>query len=447
MGPVSTASTDAAQATSAPNTKRLHWAAINQPTDLTLFANGEAVEVDLSSIGDLFPSRPAAAATGTPSRRRSFTDSTPQLPARCRSASSRSVRDTRSESSPDAEAGSSLLQRQRKQNVEIVLLRQLRGLPPEQLSSLPDRMALQMPDTDGAITYIVPTGEWVMQREGIEALIKCLPTSEEAVSMRAFSDMPRLPNQFGMAERFVYEMCRIPRVAAKFKAVGFALEFSDNVQNVQRDLAVLSAAFAELEANTELHQLLNIILKVGNTMNTGTVRGNAKGFRLSLLPRLPHVKSTINPRVTLIHYLLSICPPRVAAWPQELKHLARAERLSLANAREFVRQMMMVLEQVVLMECVSCGEAEGETSVFLDRMRRFGHDARAKLTVLQGDLVAAEEQCARVMLFFGEDGTEMDLSTFLTTISGFRTAWLRALVDHNNGVQPLPDALHRRASC
>lgn len=39
-----------------------------------------------------------------------------------------------------------------------------------------------------------------------------------------------------MAERFVFEMSRVPRAAAKFKAVGFALEFSDNVLNVRQDL-------------------------------------------------------------------------------------------------------------------------------------------------------------------------------------------------------------------
>lgn len=220
----------------------------------------------------------------------------------------------------------------------------------------------------------------------------------------------------------------------------FALEFSDNLGNVRRDLDTLCAAFRELAENEALHQLLKVILRVGNVMNTGTAQGNAAGFRLSLLPKLPDIKSSVDSQLTLVHYLLAVCPTAVAAWPRDLRHLSQAEKLSLANAREFARHMAIILQQVVI------PEGAGSEGVFSLRMRQFAEQAQEQLTALQADLLAAEEQFTRTMAFFGEDGTEMDPSTFLTTIAGFRVAWLKSLAEKDRaGRVLLPEG--RRNSC
>ncbi|XLQ99933.1 hypothetical protein S83_066132 [Arachis hypogaea] len=52
-----------------------------------------------------------------------------------------------------------------------------------------------------------------------------------------------------------------------------------------------------------LLKFLKAILKAGNRMNAGTSRGNAQGFNLSALRKLPDVKS-IDRKTSLLHFIV-----------------------------------------------------------------------------------------------------------------------------------------------
>ena len=75
--------------------------------------------------------------------------------------------------------------------------------------------------------------------------------------------------------------------------------------------AVLEAS-KDLSKSRHLKKLLEIVLALGNYMNRGQ-RGNASGFRIVSLNKIGDTKSSLNKRVTLLHYLTDIIEQKVSS--------------------------------------------------------------------------------------------------------------------------------------
>jgi len=71
-------------------------------------------------------------------------------------------------------------------------------------------------------------------------------------------------------------------------------------------------ASKEVCRSRRLKKLLELVLALGNYMNQGQ-RGNASGFRIASLNKIVDTKSSINRRVTLLHYLAEVSEHKVSA--------------------------------------------------------------------------------------------------------------------------------------
>ena len=71
-------------------------------------------------------------------------------------------------------------------------------------------------------------------------------------------------------------------------------------------------ACKELHASRRVRQILELVLAYGNYMNRGQ-RGNAFGFRVASLNKMVDTKSSINRRVTLLHYVITVVENQVCA--------------------------------------------------------------------------------------------------------------------------------------
>ena len=61
-------------------------------------------------------------------------------------------------------------------------------------------------------------------------------------------------------------------------------------------------------------QVLEVVLAFGNFMNRGN-RGNASGFRLSSLNKMADTKSSSEPDINLLHYLVQTLKTKVSCHP------------------------------------------------------------------------------------------------------------------------------------
>ncbi|CAN4111085.1 unnamed protein product [Withania somnifera] len=134
----------------------------------------------------------------------------------------------------------------------------------------------------------------------LEALAKMVPTKEEEDKLSSYKgDI----NELGSAEKFVMAMLKVPFAFLRIEAMLYRETFDDEVHLLKKSFSMLEEACKELRSSRLFLKLLEAVLKTGNRMNIGTIRGGAKAFKLDALLKLSDVKGT-DGKTTLLHFVV-----------------------------------------------------------------------------------------------------------------------------------------------
>lgn len=134
----------------------------------------------------------------------------------------------------------------------------------------------------------------------LEALAKMVPTKEEEAKLFGYKgDI----NELGSAEKFVRAVLSIPFAFERVEAMLYRETFEDEVVHLRNSFSMLEEACKELRSSRLFLKLLEAVLKTGNRMNVGTIRGGAKAFKLDALLKLSDVKGT-DGKTTLLHFVV-----------------------------------------------------------------------------------------------------------------------------------------------
>lgn len=79
------------------------------------------------------------------------------------------------------------------------------------------------------------------------------------------------------------QMSTVKQLKVRLEAILFKLQFEEQLNNIKPDVVSVTAACEELSKSQNFSQLLEIILVVGNFMNSGSRNGKAFGFSISYL--------------------------------------------------------------------------------------------------------------------------------------------------------------------
>ncbi|KAI4301769.1 hypothetical protein L6164_035016 [Bauhinia variegata] len=134
----------------------------------------------------------------------------------------------------------------------------------------------------------------------LEALVKMAPTKEEEAKLSSYKgDI----NELGSAERFVRTTLSVPLAFQRVEAMLYRETFEDEVVHLRNSFSMLEEACKELRSSRLFLKLLETVLKTGNRMNVGTIRGGARAFKLDALLKLADVKGT-DGKTTLLHFVV-----------------------------------------------------------------------------------------------------------------------------------------------
>lgn len=78
-------------------------------------------------------------------------------------------------------------------------------------------------------------------------------------------------------------MSTVKQLKVRLEAILFKLQFEEQLNNIKPDVVSVTAACEELIKSQNFSKLLEIILVVGNFMNSGSRNGKAFGFSISYL--------------------------------------------------------------------------------------------------------------------------------------------------------------------
>lgn len=100
----------------------------------------------------------------------------------------------------------------------------------------------------------------------------------------------------------------IKRLMPRLRSLSFMLRYEELIQDVKPDIVAATAACEEVKNSKKFARILELILLLGNYMNSGSKNGQAFGFEFNFLTKVRtarHVSQS--PRA--IDVVLSLCFP------------------------------------------------------------------------------------------------------------------------------------------
>ncbi|XAR55417.1 hypothetical protein NMG60_11035484 [Bertholletia excelsa] len=136
--------------------------------------------------------------------------------------------------------------------------------------------------------------------ELVQTLLKMAPTQDEELKLRLFNGAL---SQLGPADRFLKVMVDIPFAFKRLESLLFMNSLQEEVSVIKDSFQTLEVACTELKKSRLFLKLLEAVLKTGNRMNDGTLRGGAQAFKLDTLLKLSDVKG-VDGKTTLLHFVV-----------------------------------------------------------------------------------------------------------------------------------------------
>uniref|UniRef100_A0AAZ3S8G4 Formin-like protein 3 n=1 Tax=Oncorhynchus tshawytscha TaxID=74940 RepID=A0AAZ3S8G4_ONCTS len=255
----------------------------------------------------------------------------------------------------------------------------------------------------------------------VECLMRFLPTEAEGKTMRQYERERRPLDALTDEDRFMLFFSKIERLTQRMNIITFVGNFSDNVNMLTPQLNAIIAASASVKSSPKLKRMLEIILALGNYMNSSK-RGSVYGFKLQSLDLLLDTKST-DRKMTLLHYIAVVVKekyPELANFFNELHFVDKAAAVSLENVLLDVRELGKGMD-LIRREC-----SLHDHSV----LKGFLQTSDTQLDKLQKDAKTAEEAFNNVVNYFGESSKTTPPSVFFPVFVRFIRAYKDAVVDN-----------------
>uniref|UniRef100_H2LUA1 Formin-like 3 n=1 Tax=Oryzias latipes TaxID=8090 RepID=H2LUA1_ORYLA len=255
----------------------------------------------------------------------------------------------------------------------------------------------------------------------VECLMRFLPTEAEVKVLRQYERERRPLDQLAEEDRFMLLFSKIERLTQRMNIITFVGNFADNISMLTPQLNAVIAASGSVKSSPKLKRMLEIILALGNYMNSSK-RGCVYGFKLQSLDLLLDTKST-DRKMTLLHYIALIVKekyPELANFYNELHFVDKAAAVSLENVLLDVRELGKGMD-LIRRECSLHDHPV---------LKSFLQGSDAQLDKLQKDSKAAEEAFNSVVNYFGESAKTTPPSVFFPVFVRFIKAYKDAVEEN-----------------
>ncbi|KAL3978896.1 vomeronasal 2 receptor [Sarotherodon galilaeus] len=248
----------------------------------------------------------------------------------------------------------------------------------------------------------------------VECLMRFLPTEAEVKLLRQYERDRKPLEALSDEDRFMMQFSRLERLSQRMTIMTFMGNFSDNVQMLTPQLHAMIAASVSIKSSQKLKKILEIILALGNYMNSSK-RGAVYGFKLQSLDLLLETKSTDRTQ-TLLHYISNVVRekyPAVSLFYNELHYVDKAAAVSLENVLSDVKELQRGMELTWREFSVSHNAT----------LKDFISRNESRLSKLQEDARIAQDAFEDAVKFFGESSKTMPPSVFFPIFVRFIKAY------------------------
>ncbi|KAF3567247.1 hypothetical protein DY000_02019510 [Brassica cretica] len=281
------------------------------------------------------------------------------------------------------------------------------------------RVKMPLPDMMAAVQAMDDT---VLDIDQIEKLISFCPTKEEMELLNNYTgDKERL----GKCEQYFLELMKVPRVESKLRVFSFKIQFQTQVTELRKSLNVVKSACEEIPSSQKLKGIMKRILYLGNTLNQGTVRGAAVGFKLESLLTLSDTRAA-NSKMTLMHYLCKVFASKASHlldFHKDLENLESASKIQLKSLAEDMQAISKGLE--MLDQELTASERDGPVSEVSSykRLKNFMRIAETEVEAISRLYTETGRNADALAHYFGEDPSRYPFEQVTGTLAKFISLW------------------------
>ncbi|KAG8234233.1 hypothetical protein J437_LFUL007738 [Ladona fulva] len=200
----------------------------------------------------------------------------------------------------------------------------------------------------------------------LDQLIAYLPPPDQLKKLEEYKDRY---DELTEAEQFAVTIAEVKRLLPRLKSMSFKQHYAEMVQDIKPDIVAGTAACEEIKQSKKFANVLELILLIGNYMNTGSRNAQAFGFEISYLPKLSSTKDVEN-KMTLLHFLVETVEkkfPELINFGEELAHVDRAARVSTDSLQKALRLMDSSIRNLE-MDLANSKVPQGEDDLFAQVM-------------------------------------------------------------------------------
>lgn len=258
-----------------------------------------------------------------------------------------------------------------------------------------------------------------LQLEFAELLIRLVPNEEEMKKFQQFVVEKQNPKSLPVDDRFMLELSLIDRLKSRLQIMIFMGNFEDDMAVLTPQVdSVIATSKAVVSCNS-LKQVLEVILALGNCMNSSK-RGGVYGFKLQSLDTLADTRSPQDPSITLIHYVAKVVRetyPQALSFAGELIYIEKASAVSLDLLAADIRTLVQGMKEAT---------SELLATKHNKPLKEFCLQTEPKITKLEADFKVAKEVFTEVVQYFGENVKQTQPNTLFSVLHRFTAAFKKA---------------------
>uniref|UniRef100_A0A8B9SYX7 Diaphanous related formin 2 n=1 Tax=Anas platyrhynchos TaxID=8839 RepID=A0A8B9SYX7_ANAPL len=268
-----------------------------------------------------------------------------------------------------------------------------------------------------------------------ESLIQVLKNLPEQKELNALAELKDEYNDLAESEQFGVVMSSVKMLRSRLNGILFRLMFEEHVNNIKPDIMAVTMACEELKKSESFSRLLELVLFLGNYMNSGSRNAQSLGFNISFLCKIRDTKST-DQKTTLLHFLAEICEENyrdILKFPDELQHVESASKVSAQTLKSNLDSMNQQIQRLEN-DIENFPKTQDEHDKFVEKMSIsffFAESAREqyeKLSNMHNNMTKLYENLGE---YFSFDPKAVSIEEFFGDLSNFRTLFLEALKENN----------------
>uniref|UniRef100_A0A674HCP1 Diaphanous related formin 2 n=1 Tax=Taeniopygia guttata TaxID=59729 RepID=A0A674HCP1_TAEGU len=228
---------------------------------------------------------------------------------------------------------------------------------------------------------ILEVDEEKLSESLIQNLVKNLPEQKE---LNALAELKDEYNDLAEPEQFGVVMSSVKMLRARLNGILFRLMFEEHVNNIKPDIMAVTLACEELKKSESFSKLLELVLFLGNYMNSGSRNAQSLGFNISFLCKIRDTKSS-DQKTTLLHFLAEICEENyrdILKFPDELQHVESASKVSAQTLKSNLDSMNQQIQRLEK-DIENFPKTQDEHDKFVEKMSiSFWHVLTGDLSIL-----------------------------------------------------------------